>query len=92
MFSKPNLIWGAFPGETLDNVESGIGIVKNYMMYDHPEKSVLYTPFISAEHIGAPNSTLNPTIKASLAIVDMVLNGVRRETIQQVKTSDKWLT
>lgn len=32
MYSKPNLTWGAFPGETLDNVESGIGIVKNYMM------------------------------------------------------------
>jgi hypothetical protein len=37
--------WGAFPGHTLDNVQSGIGTVHNTMMFDRPEKSVIYAPF-----------------------------------------------
>jgi aldehyde dehydrogenase (NAD(P)+) len=37
--------WGAFPGHPIDDVQSGIGTVHNTMMFDHPEKSVLYGPF-----------------------------------------------
>lgn len=37
--------WGAFPGHTIDDVQSGIGTVHNTMMFDHPEKTVLYGPF-----------------------------------------------
>jgi hypothetical protein len=44
--------WGAFPGEKLEDVQSGIGVVKNYLMYDHVQKSVLRTPFMTAHHIG----------------------------------------
>ena len=65
--------WGAFPGETLDNVQSGIGAVRNYMLFDphpHPEfpnprpngrnymlfdhvqKSVVRSPFLCPSHIG----------------------------------------
>ena len=37
--------WGAFPGNTLDNVGSGIGTVHNTMLFDHPQKSVVRGPF-----------------------------------------------
>lgn len=37
--------WGAYPGHTVDDVQSGIGTVHNTMMFDHPEKTVLYGPF-----------------------------------------------
>jgi hypothetical protein len=38
--------------QTLRSIESGIGIVRNYMMFDHPLKSVVTSPFLSAAHIG----------------------------------------
>ena len=37
--------WGAFPGHTLDNVQSGIGVVHNSFMFDRPERSVITAPF-----------------------------------------------
>jgi aldehyde dehydrogenase (NAD(P)+) len=37
--------WGAFPGHPIDDVQSGIGTVHNTLMFDHPQKSVLYGPF-----------------------------------------------
>ena len=37
--------WGAFPGNTLDNVRSGIGVVHNTMLFDHPQKSIVRGPF-----------------------------------------------
>jgi len=37
--------WGAFPGHTVDNVVSGIGVVHNAFMIDHPQKSVVRGPF-----------------------------------------------
>ena len=39
--------WNAFPGHTIDGVQSGIGTVHNTMMFDHLEKTVLYGPFHS---------------------------------------------
>ncbi|MFN2463833.1 MAG: aldehyde dehydrogenase family protein [Candidatus Dormibacteria bacterium] len=44
-FLLAQLPWGAFPGHTLDDVQSGIGWVHNTMMFDRPQKSVLYGPF-----------------------------------------------
>jgi len=44
--------WGAFPGESLDAVQSGIGSVRNYLMYDHVQKSVVRSPFACPTHIG----------------------------------------
>ena len=38
--------WGAHPSHTLDNIGSGIGVVHNSFLFDHPEKSVLRAPFI----------------------------------------------
>lgn len=37
--------WGAFPGHTPEDIQSGTGVVHNAWMFDHPEKSVLRAPF-----------------------------------------------
>ncbi|MEA2666586.1 MAG: hypothetical protein QOI11_3530 [Candidatus Eremiobacteraeota bacterium] len=37
--------WGAFPGNTLDDVGSGIGVVHNAFLFDRPQKTVLRQPF-----------------------------------------------
>lgn len=37
--------WGAYPGHTLDNIQSGIGFVHNTLMFDNPQKTVVYGPF-----------------------------------------------
>ncbi len=37
--------WGAFPGHTPEDVQSGIGTVHNSLMFDRPERSVISAPF-----------------------------------------------
>jgi len=37
--------WGAFPGHTLQDVQSGIGFVHNTYMFDRPERTVVEAPF-----------------------------------------------
>lgn len=37
--------WGAFPGHTLDDVQSGIGTVHNTFMFDAVERTVVEAPF-----------------------------------------------
>ncbi|MBD2525901.1 aldehyde dehydrogenase family protein [Nostoc sp. FACHB-133] len=37
--------WGAFPGNTLTDIGSGRGVVHNTYMFDHPQKSVVRSPF-----------------------------------------------
>ncbi len=37
--------WGAFPGHTLDDVQSGIGFVHNTYMFDQVERTVVEAPF-----------------------------------------------
>ncbi|WP_104193464.1 aldehyde dehydrogenase family protein [Cryobacterium sp. Y82] len=37
--------WGAFPGHTLDNVQSGIGVVHNALLLDDVERTVVRGPF-----------------------------------------------
>lgn len=37
--------WGAYPGHTIYDIQSGIGIVHNTFLFDKPEKSVIYGPF-----------------------------------------------
>src|SRR5690606_1621509 len=44
-FITPTLTWGAFPGNTIDDVGSGIGIVHNALLLDHVERSVVRGPF-----------------------------------------------
>ncbi len=40
--------WGAFPGNTLQNIKSGIGTVHNSFLIDFPEKSIVEAPFYSS--------------------------------------------
>jgi hypothetical protein len=44
-FLLPQTSWGAFPGHTLDDVQSGIGIVHNTMLFDRPQRTVVTAPF-----------------------------------------------
>ena len=37
--------WGAFPGHTLEDVQSGIGFVHNTYMFDRVERTVIEAPF-----------------------------------------------
>ncbi|HEX7642959.1 MAG TPA: aldehyde dehydrogenase family protein [Burkholderiaceae bacterium] len=44
-FLTPQATWGAFPGHTLADVQSGIGVVHNSMLFDKPERTVVEAPF-----------------------------------------------
>ena len=44
-FITPTLTWGAFPGNTLDDVGSGIGVVHNALLLDGVERSIVRGPF-----------------------------------------------
>ncbi|WP_037863006.1 aldehyde dehydrogenase family protein [Streptomyces sp. NRRL S-340] len=44
-YATPRATWGAFPGHTLDNVQSGIGVVHNALLLDHTERTVVTGPF-----------------------------------------------
>jgi acyl-CoA reductase-like NAD-dependent aldehyde dehydrogenase len=37
--------WGAYPGHTPRDIQSGSGVVHNSFMFDHPEKSIARAPF-----------------------------------------------
>jgi len=37
--------WGAFPGHTPRDIQSGTGVVHNSSLLDHPEKSIARAPF-----------------------------------------------
>ncbi|WP_296445396.1 aldehyde dehydrogenase family protein [Rhodoferax sp. UBA5149] len=44
-FLTPQATWGAFPGHTLTDVQSGIGVVHNTCLFDKPERTVVEAPF-----------------------------------------------
>jgi acyl-CoA reductase-like NAD-dependent aldehyde dehydrogenase len=46
-FTFGTTTWGAFPGHELHNIQSGIGVVHNTLMFSRPQKSVLWGPFRS---------------------------------------------
>ena len=37
--------WGAYPGNTIADIGSGMGFVHNTYLFDRPQKSVVYAPF-----------------------------------------------
>jgi acyl-CoA reductase-like NAD-dependent aldehyde dehydrogenase len=37
--------WGAFPGHTPEDIQSGTGVVHNAFLLDHPQKSVVRAPW-----------------------------------------------
>ncbi|WP_241986627.1 hypothetical protein [Cryobacterium psychrophilum] len=44
-FLTATAFWGAFPGHTIDNVQSGIGVVHNALLIDSAERTVVTGPF-----------------------------------------------
>ncbi|HCI80694.1 MAG TPA: aldehyde dehydrogenase [Ktedonobacter sp.] len=44
-FALGTTTWGAFPGHSLDDIQSGTGVVHNTLMFDKPQKSVIRAPF-----------------------------------------------
>lgn len=44
-FLTPQATWGAFPGHTLADVQSGIGVVHNTFLFDKAERTVVEAPF-----------------------------------------------
>ncbi|MFL5625182.1 MAG: NAD-dependent aldehyde dehydrogenase, partial [Ktedonobacteraceae bacterium] len=46
-FAMAVLTWGAFPGHSINNIQSGTGVVHNTLMFSRPQKSVLHGPFRS---------------------------------------------
>ncbi len=44
-FLTPRASWGAYPGHTLEDVQSGIGIVHNALLLDDVERTVVRGPF-----------------------------------------------
>jgi aldehyde dehydrogenase (NAD(P)+) len=53
-FSIATATWGAFPGHTVDDVQSGIGVVHNALLLENPERTVVRGPFAPS-----PRSLLN---------------------------------
>ncbi|HSS23666.1 MAG TPA: aldehyde dehydrogenase family protein [Mycobacterium sp.] len=44
-YLTPRASWGAFPGHSYDDVQSGIGVVHNALFFDRPQKTVVRAPF-----------------------------------------------
>jgi aldehyde dehydrogenase (NAD(P)+) len=44
-FLTPRASWGAFPGHTVEDIESGTGVVHNALLVDRIERTVLRGPF-----------------------------------------------
>jgi aldehyde dehydrogenase (NAD(P)+) len=44
-FSLPQAPWGGYPGASLADVQSGIGVVHNSLLFDKPEKTVIRGSF-----------------------------------------------
>ena len=44
-YLTPTASWGAYPGHTLDDVQSGIGVVHNAWLIDRIERTVVRGPF-----------------------------------------------
>ena len=45
VFLTPTLTWGAYPGNTLDAIGSGVGVVHNALLVDAAERSIGRGPF-----------------------------------------------
>jgi len=45
LYGLVSTTWGAYPGHTPEDIQSGSGVVHNSYLFDFPEKSVLRAPF-----------------------------------------------
>jgi aldehyde dehydrogenase (NAD(P)+) len=53
-FATPGASWGAYPGHSIEDVQSGIGVVHNALLLENPERTVVRGPFRPS-----PRSLLN---------------------------------
>ena len=60
-FGFGSATWGAYPGETIEDVASGVGVVRNFLFLKNVEKTVVHAPFISAAR-GQSRSRHGPRI------------------------------
>jgi aldehyde dehydrogenase (NAD(P)+) len=61
-FSLATASWGAFPGNTVADVGSGIGVVHNGYLFDAPQKTVVRAPFAPfPRSLATGERTLLPT-------------------------------
>jgi aldehyde dehydrogenase (NAD(P)+) len=44
-FSLSQTAWGAYPGHTPEDIQSGVGKVHNAFLFDAPQKTIVYAPF-----------------------------------------------
>jgi acyl-CoA reductase-like NAD-dependent aldehyde dehydrogenase len=45
IYALGSATWGAFPGHRPEDIQSGVGVVHNGFLFDHPQKSVVRAPF-----------------------------------------------
>ena len=41
----PQAVWGAYPGHADEDIQSGRGFVHNALLFDRPQRTVVYAPF-----------------------------------------------
>jgi hypothetical protein len=46
-FAFGSTVWGAYPGHTITDIQSGSGFVGNGYLFAHPQKSVVRGPFVA---------------------------------------------
>ncbi|MET8471997.1 hypothetical protein ABZY90_22060 [Streptomyces sp. NPDC006422] len=44
-YPTANATWGAFPGHTIDDVQSGIGVARNALLLAQASRAVVRHPF-----------------------------------------------
>lgn len=70
-FGMGSTLWGAFPGNSDRDIQSGKGFVHNTFMLDHPQKNVLRAPFKMPFDIKLVHF---PNFKNSETAMDSLLN------------------
>ncbi len=85
-FGYPGGTWGAYPGEQLEAVQSGIGQLHNHFFLDHVEKTVTYAPFMSKNHIGSESP---PTLKFAKFLASVIFSSA--PAWRQFMHTSKWL-
>ena len=82
--------WGAFPGHSIEDIQSGTGVVHNTLMFDRAEKSVVRGPFRSTPKPPwfalqgktaarlAPKLTAFEAAPAPLKVPAIILDAVRQ--------------
>lgn len=75
-FAYMSSTWGAFPGHTPQDIQSGTGVVHNTLMLDHPQKTVIRAPFrLPVKNLSDPtHRTLHkvgPLLPSTVGMGDM---------------------